>query len=57
MFRRPTPRECDPEYDDCRPADSWVLIDQWGGYDQADHAQQLAAAHALYGQPSTAHAA
>jgi peroxiredoxin len=48
VFREPTRAEMNPELEDPIPAGSWVLIDQWGAYSEAEHLEQLAQARAEY---------
>lgn len=50
VFRLATATETHPELgEDALPVGSWVLVDQWGGVDEAEHAAQWAQARAEYG--------
>jgi hypothetical protein len=50
VFRLATRKETDPDLgDDALPVGAWVLVDQWGGHDETEHARQWAAAIAEYG--------
>lgn len=50
VFRLATAKETDLDLgEDALPVGSWVLVDQWGGHDAAEHAGQWAQARAEYG--------
>lgn len=50
VFRFPTRAEMDPDLgSDALAPDVWVLVDQWGGHDEVEHAGQWAQAMDLYG--------